>query len=106
MEKWLMIIGSNSKDAKREAEFNDWYDKIHIPDVLSIPDFKKATRYQIMGGPKGEEGKYLAIYEIATTDIKKTMEAHAGNMARVRGSGRFSELFQRSFRYICKVENY
>jgi hypothetical protein len=79
---------------------------VHIPDVLSAgPDFKKATRYEIMGKPKEGEGRYLALYEIATMDMKKTMEAHASNMTKVRSLGRFSELFQRTFRYICKVES-
>ncbi len=107
MEKWWMVIASNCKDKNRETEFNEWYERVHVPDVLrGSPDFKKATRYQIMGSGHENQGKYLAIYEIETNDLKKTMEAHARNMENVRKAGRFSELFARVSRHICKVEDY
>ena len=73
MEKWLVIVESDCKDKTRDSEFNNWYDTIHIPDVLSSPGFKGAARYVIRDQVKGK-GKYLAIYEIETDDIKKTSE--------------------------------
>ena len=102
-----MIIASNCNDKKRETEFNEWYNKLHIPDVLSgCPDFKKASRYKTLGDDRKTKGKYLAIYEIETNDIKKTMEAHAQNMQNVRKMGRFTDLFSRVYRHVCKVEEF
>ncbi len=91
MVKWLLVVGSNCADAARETEFNEWYDKTHLPDVLQTPGFIGATRYENTEPSEGE-AKFLATYEIETDDIDKFMKAHNDNMARKRAAGRFSEL--------------
>jgi hypothetical protein len=104
MEKWLLIVETNCKDERRASEFNDWYNRIHIPDVLSAPGFKSAARYAIQY-PAGSRAKYLAIFEIETEDIKKTMEASRKNMESKKAAGRWSELVEIVSRRICKVED-
>ena len=32
--KWLVIVESNCVDPAREDEFNEWYNKIHLPDLM------------------------------------------------------------------------
>ena len=91
MAKWLTIVGTNCADAARETEFNEWYDKIHLPDVLETPGFVRATRYENTEPSEGE-AKFLALYEIETDDIDAFMKANAENMAKKRAEGRFSEL--------------
>jgi len=105
MEKWLVIVETNCKDAAREAEFNRWYDTVHIPDVLSSPDHKSAARY-ILKDPAPGKGKYIAIYEIETDDIKKTMETSMKQMEAKRTAGRWTELLEMVSVRICKVENF
>jgi hypothetical protein len=34
MAKWLLIVETNCSDPARESEFDEWYDRIHLPDVL------------------------------------------------------------------------
>lgn len=104
MEKWLMLVETNCKDKTRDSEFNHWYDTVHIPDALSISGFKSATRYIIKDLVRGK-GKYLAIYEIETVDIKKTMEDTSKNMGSKMSAGRWSDLMEIVSRRICKVEN-
>ena len=104
MEKWIVIVETNCKDETRASEFNEWYDKVHIPDVLSSPGFKGAARYLIKD-PLRDKGKYLAIYEIETDDIKKTMEASLKNIESKRAAGRWTDLIEIVSRRICKVEN-
>ena len=104
MEKWLAIVETNCKDKTRDSEFNNWYDTIHIPDVLSSPGFKGAARYVIKDQVK-DKGKYLAIYEIETDDIKKTMEAFLKNIESKIAAGRWTDLLEIVSRRICKVEN-
>ena len=41
---WLMMVTTKSTDTAREAEFNDWYDDIDIPDVLAVPGYMRARR--------------------------------------------------------------
>ena len=103
MEKWLVIVESDCKDKTRDSEFNNWYDTIHIPDVLSSPGFKGAARYVIRDQVKGK-GKYLAIYEIETDDIKKTLEASLRNIESKKAAGRWTDLLEIVSRRICKVE--
>ena len=64
-----------------EDEFNRWYEERHLDDVLSIPGFVAARRYeaadaQLTGKPAHA---YLTIYEIETDDIdaavKRLLEA-------------------------------
>ncbi len=91
MAKWLQVVETNCADAAREAEFNEWYDKTHLPDVLETPGFIRATRYENTNPSEGQ-AKFLAAYEIETDDIDSFMKASAANMAKKRAEGRFSEL--------------
>ncbi len=91
MAKWLLVVGTNCADAAREAEFREWYDKTHFPDVLETPGFVRATRYENIKPSEGE-AKFLATYEIETDDIDSFMKRHSDNMNRKRAAGRFSEL--------------
>jgi hypothetical protein len=103
VEQWLLLIESACKDPAREKEFNDWYDRIHIPDVLSgCSDIKRATRY-VLYAPAGGHGKYLAAYEIETRDIDRTMAAHKANIEAKYAAGRKSDLLEVVSRKLCKV---
>jgi len=103
MEKWLFLVEVNCKDAKRLAEFDEWYDTIHIPDIITgSPGFRNATRY-LLKYPDPGKGAYLAIYEIETSDIEKTMEAHRKNLEEKYAKGRFSDLAEIVSRRLCKV---
>ena len=68
MEKWVLVVRANCADQSFEGnkEFNDWYDDIHVPDIMTIPGFKTAARYINPDISTLETGKYLAIYEIET----------------------------------------
>jgi hypothetical protein len=52
----------------REDEFNDWYEREHIPDVLRVKGIVAATRYEMNPlMPRSEAfppARYLAIYEL------------------------------------------
>ena len=49
-------------DAEVEGEFNEWYNRYHVPERLAVPGFLSARRFELCEG----EGalKYLAIYEL------------------------------------------
>ena len=91
MAKWLLVVETNCTDAARETEFNEWYDKTHLPDVLETPGFIRATRYENTE-PSERKAKFLATYEIETNDIDRFMKTHTANMDKKRAEGRFSEL--------------
>lgn len=54
--------------AEHEKEFNEWYDKEHLPELLAVPGIISGARYKaVKGGPK-----YLAFYELENIGIMKT----------------------------------
>lgn len=78
---WLYVVQGVCADPSREKEFNDWYNSLHVPDIMEAPGFLRATRYELAtvlrhDKARGEMPKFLAIYEIGTNDIEKTI----GNM--------------------------
>ena len=55
-------------DTQHVQEFNDWYNKEHLPELLSVPGILSAARYEaVKGGPK-----YLACYELESVAIMQT----------------------------------
>ena len=57
-------------DAEMDADFNAWYDQEHIGDLLNMPGFLNAGRYQALkAGPR-----YLACYELESVEALQTPE--------------------------------
>ena len=57
--------------AGKEEEFNEWYDTVHLPEVLATPGMRSAQRYALLeteithhsAMPVPAHG-YLLVYEI------------------------------------------
>lgn len=55
-------------DPEHAAEFNRWYDEEHIGELLAVPGFLSAGRYEaVKGGPK-----YLALYELEDHNVLRS----------------------------------
>ena len=91
MAKWILTVATNCTDPARETEFNEWYDKTHLPDILETPGFIRATRYENIKPLEGE-AKFLAVYEIEADDIREVMKVNAENLESKRAAGRFCDL--------------
>lgn len=61
-----------------EAEFNRWYNDVHMPEVMGCPGFVSAARYECADG----QPRYIAIYELDSADALSTPE-----MQSIRGWG-------------------
>lgn len=67
---------------EQEAAFNDWYETVHIPEILACPGWRSATRRLVdEGGPK-----YAALYEIDGPQAYETPEFLA-----IKGFGPFTD---------------
>lgn len=67
-------------DEENEAAFNDWYDNVHLPDILACPGWLSARRFRcVEGGPR-----YVAMYEITGPEAYSTPEFDA-----IKGFGPF-----------------
>ncbi len=91
MAKYLQVVALNCTEPEKEGEFNEWYNNIHLPDILETPGFQRATRWENTNPGEGD-AKYLALYEIETEDIESTMKALLDNLAVKREAGRTSDL--------------
>ena len=88
MAKHTFIVFTNPVEGK-ESEYNDWYNRQHIPDVLNVPGFVGAQRFRLadaqMSRDDNRTHKYLAVYEIETDDL-------AGTLKELRARGGTAEI--------------
>lgn len=85
MTKYLMMVYTNPVEG-READYNEWYNNVHLGEVLQLPGFVAAQRFAVEPDPSAADGpahKYLAIYELETDDPQKPVAAI--NDALVKG---------------------
>jgi hypothetical protein len=73
--KTLYLVRSNPI-AGKEDEFNEWYEKIHLDEVLQIPGVKSAQRFVLADSQiqTDQSHVHLAIYEIDSDDVEGTLE--------------------------------
>ena len=50
-------------DRSRDDEWNEWYDDVHIPDILAVDGFVAATRWKLVT-PTPFGANYLALYDV------------------------------------------
>jgi len=75
MAKHVFVVFTNAVDGK-EAEYNSWYNDQHLPDVLDVPGFVSAQRFKLSDTQRAAgpfPWRYLALYQIETDDLKKTL---------------------------------
>ena len=60
-----------------DAQFNDWYDQQHLPDVLRVPGFISAQRFVLVDASVGLRWKlprYLVLFKFKSGDLEATNE--------------------------------
>jgi hypothetical protein len=66
-----LFIAYSSAVPGRDADYEKWYDEIHIPDVrTAIPSITAVHRYRLVdlqGG--GGAPRYVAVYELDDADV-------------------------------------
>lgn len=63
----VMLVVATKVSPEREREFNEWYDKVHIPMVLRAPGMVRADRYKVVGA-EDDLATYLAVYEMESEE--------------------------------------
>lgn len=61
-----MLVFTNAVDG-RDDDFNDWYDGIHLGEVLALEPFVAAQRFRLTDAQVMDDQphRYVAIYEFA-----------------------------------------
>ena len=62
----------------QEAEYNRWYDEVHLGDVLKVEGFVAAQRFEVATAQIGDAAeaapaRYLAIYEIEAETLEAAL---------------------------------
>ena len=89
MDKWIIMVESHVTDPSREKEAEDWYRNIHMPDLMTTPGYISAKRYAMREMRNGR-GKFVAVYEVETDDIDKTLKIRDEYIAKEKEAGRTS----------------
>ena len=69
--KTYYLVYSNPVEGMEE-EYNQWYNNVHLKEVLQIDGFNSAQRFELTSAQLVEEQeyKYLAMYEIDSDDVE------------------------------------
>ena len=87
MAKGILLVQTAAAEG-REDEFHDWYNDVHLVDILKIAGFTSARRFKQLGGDTATP--HLAIYEIEADDLEA---AQAGiGTAMAAGEVRMSDV--------------
>jgi hypothetical protein len=84
----IRLIRTNCSDPAQEAGFNEWYDRVHTPDVLSSGMISHVVRYRNVN-PEGPGPGYLAIHEIVWEDLESVARAVVRTRRRLTEGGGF-----------------
>ncbi len=76
MPKGVLVVMTQSVPGQ-EDEYHEWYNGVHIPELLAVPGIVAAQRFEAVPGATGHTApqQYLAIYEfdIDPEDAMKAM---------------------------------
>ncbi len=89
MHKFSWMVMTNC-DPTHEREFNEWYDDVHLKDLLRVPGIVAASRSKLTNAQMtmvdgalvlcdlkaiDAKYKYLACYSVETDNISAVLEA-------------------------------
>ncbi|MEO6041543.1 MAG: hypothetical protein ABIP41_06550 [Croceibacterium sp.] len=83
----------------REKEFNEWYERIHLGDLLALDGMMSGQRYRLIDDPNWA---YLADYEVETDDIHGLLELM--NRRARSGEISFSPAFDTNYKLFTAEE--
>ena len=71
----ILLVSSRPTEGQ-EAEFDRWYEETHLPEMLALPGFMRATRYaaSLTQLGRAERRPHLAVYEIETDNLKQALD--------------------------------
>jgi hypothetical protein len=73
MARYLMMVYTDPT-AGQEAEYNAWYDEVHLDEVCTVPGVLSARRLEAdPRSPVKSQSQYLALYELEVEDPSLVM---------------------------------
>ena len=91
-----LLLNAMNIEPAFEAEFNEWYDKEHIPALASVPGALCARRFRATAGNR----KYVALYHLASPEVQATPEWKSA--ADSEWTRRLRPHFRDHLRLVCR----
>ena len=93
---WLYIVHTDIPD-DIVGEYNEWYDKEHLPRLVTVPGVTRARRYTAVSG----NPRYLTAYELTDPNA---FESPEGLQARkTPWTAKMRSLFYNTRRRMCRL---
>lgn len=84
----MRMIALTTPQPGREQEFHDWYNNVHLHEIVNTFGMEKATRYELVAKLMGSDtNQFLAIYEFEADDPA----AFLGTMGAAAQSGKLTQ---------------
>ncbi|MCL2582832.1 MAG: hypothetical protein FWE35_10285 [Streptosporangiales bacterium] len=76
-EKTTTLIVFASPAEGKEAEFNDWYDNVHLGEFVALPGVESGQRFDLAPASPPAKTGYAAIYQLSgdPAEVMKAMDA-------------------------------
>lgn len=103
-----LLIVTAEVDTAVEAEWNRWYDEVHLPDAVACPGVKSGRRYVTSGevsesdrgqGRRTATKLYTTVYELDSPAAVTTKE-----FAAMRGWAQFAPHVRSQTRVVVPVK--
>lgn len=74
MARHILMAFSNALEGT-DDEFNRWYNEVHLGDVLKVPGYVAAQRFEVSSAQMMPDPpyRYVALYEVETDDLAATL---------------------------------
>jgi hypothetical protein len=80
--KGILYVETRPASPDQAAEYHTWYNETHLQEMLALDGYVAARRF----APFGDDGPFVAIYEIETDDLEimpsKLTEAMRGGKVK------------------------
>jgi len=91
-----LVLNAMSIEPALEAEFNEWYDKEHIPALAAVPGVLCARRFR----GTGEGRKYVALYHLTAPEVQESAEWKKARQSD--WTSRLQPHFRDHLRLVCR----
>lgn len=91
-----LVLNAMNIAPELEAEFNEWYDKEHIPALRTVPGVLCARRFRGVSGNR----KYVALYHLATPEVPDSAEWKVARQSD--WTSRLQPHFRDHLRLVCR----
>jgi hypothetical protein len=73
MSSHVLVVITNPTEGQ-EDEYNDWYDNVHLPDLLKVKGITGGQRFVAETPQEGCPGAYMTVYDLEADPKTVTTE--------------------------------